>query len=391
MLQSIIYALRSWNGTKTAATGSNGKMSRPSQVRRRFGYFVLAVMAVLVIVVGTLRIQQWVLRHRAERLLAEIQQIELRKTSFEDAQNLFGRWSKWGHYKGECTRQHCQFLIRLTDFLGDHPRLFNRSSVKVLYSAIGGRPTIVYAGVSVIDGVIWEKRYGFDSAPRGIVSGEANTLSWLPASDDRFALHPNHTVVPYRLEPCVWIVANFTPFEDPAEVRRLMGFDLSVITHWSLSYEKNDVMHAACTEARQEQHLVVLPTAHGQPDSPRHESLEYLARDAGRVAVVKIISKPSQSGDPWAPWRLETKLEEPLKRYSPWDVGTVQELHLHCSDVNWVPDVQVGQRYLILTDWAPDSTTITCGGIEPATEENLAVTRRGIAQDYKAAFGEPER
>jgi hypothetical protein len=366
-------------------------MPRPSRLRRFLCYFVLPVLGALVIVMGTLRIQQWVLRHRAERLLADIQQIELRKTSFEDAQNLFGRWRKWGHYEGECTRRDCLFVIAFSDSWVDHRGLRKKSSLKVLYSALGGRPSDVNAGIKAIDGVVWEKWFGFGTGSRGIVSAQASTVSWLPAVDERFALHPNQSVAPYQLSPCVWITTQFTPYENPAEVRRLMEFDLSALTHWGFGHEKNDVMPAACAEARQEQHLVVLPTAHGQPDSPRHESLEYLARDAGRVAVVKIISKPSQSGDPWAPWRLATKLEQPLKRYSPKDVGTTQEFHLHCSDVNWAPSTQVGERYLIFTDWDPASDTVTCGGVVPVTAENLAATRRGIAQDYKAVFGEPER
>lgn len=368
------------------------KMSRSPELRL-LRYFALTTIPVLVMVVGILRTQQWILRHRAERLLAEIQQIELRKTSFEDAQKLLGRWSKWGHSEGECTRKRCQIYIVFHDFLDRHPTLGNRESLKLFYSALGGRPTYVSAGIQVLDGVVWEKRYGFDSAPRSIVSGDASTASWLSAGDERFTLHPNHEIVPLTLAPCVWIRSKFTPYEDPAEVRRLMGFDLSIITHWSLGHEKNDVMPAACAEAREELHLVAVPTptGTGQPDSPRHESIEYLARDAGRVAVVKIISKPGQSGDPWAPWKLETRLEEPLKRYSPRDVGTVQELHLHCSDVSWVPDTRVGEHYLIFTDWLPESDTVTCGGILPMTEQALEATRRGIAQDYKAIFGEQER
>ncbi|HKM83301.1 MAG TPA: hypothetical protein VJY15_20365 [Candidatus Acidoferrum sp.] len=366
-------------------------MSRRSQIRRLLWYLAPAVMGLLIIVFGTLRIQQWVLRHRAERLLADIQQIELRKTSFEDAQKLFGRWSKWGHYEGECTRRHCLFSIVLRDFLDGHPSLFKRASLNFLYSSLGGRPTEVYAGVTVIDGAVWEKWFGFGTSSRGFIQADAevSTASWLPAMDERFALHPNHALVPLDVAPCVWIRANFTPYEDPAEVRRLMGFNLSDLTHWGFAREKDDVMPAACDEARKEQPLVVAPDA--RSDLPRHESLEYLARDAGRVAVVKIISKPSQSGDPWDPWKLETRLEEPLKRYSPRDVGTVQELHLRCSDLNWVPDTRVGERVLIFTDWDPESDTITCGGIAPFTEENLAATRRGIAQDYKAVFGEPKR
>ncbi len=249
----------------------------------------------------------------------------------------------------------------------------------------------MYAGVTVIDGVAWEKWFGFGTSSRGFIqaNAEASTVSWLPAMDEGFALHPNHMVVPYHLAPCVWMVANFTPYEDPAEVRRLMRFDLSALTRWGFGQDTHDVRPAACDEARKEQPLVTPPEK--RSDLPRHESIEYLARDAGRVAEVKVISKPHESGDLWDPWKFEARLEEPLKRNSPHDVGKVQELHLRCSDVNWVPDARVGKRYLIFTWWYPESTTIVCGGIEPVTEENMAATRRGIAQDYKAVFGEPDR
>lgn len=375
--------------------GSNlmDKMSQTSWVPRLLWYFGLALVSVLFVAVGALRIQQRVLQNRAGRLLADIRQIELRKTNFDDAQKLLAHWSKWGHSEGDCTRQHCRFSIAFRDFLAGHPSLFKRASLSFIYSALGGRPTNVYAGVTVLDGVVWEKRFGFGTSSKGFIQAvaEASTASSLPAMDERFALHPNHTVVPYELAPCVWIVTNFTPYEDPAEVRRLMVFDLASITHWGFGHEKDDVMPAACAEAREEKHLFAPPTGHGQPDSPRHESVEYLARDAGRVALVKTISKPSQSGDPWAPWKLEARLEESLKRFPPRDAGTVREFHLHCSDVRWVPDIRVGERYLVFTDWDPETDDVTCGGILPLTEENLAAVRRGIAQDYNALFGEPGR
>lgn len=368
--------------------------SRFSRLRLRRS-LAFATMAMVVIVVATLRIQQWVLRNRAERLLDDIQQIELRKTSFEDAQKMFGHWSKWGHYGSGCTERYCLFSMRLSDFLDGHPNLFKRASLSSLYSALGGRPTDVYADVLVVGGVVWEKRFGFLTSSRGLTraDAEASTASWLPATDERFALHPDHAIVPLHLAPCVSIRVKFTPYEDPAAVRRLMGFKLSSITHWGFAPEKDDVMPAACAEAREEQHLIAqpTPTGTGQPDSPRYESLEYLGRDAGRIAVVKVISKPSRIGDQWAPWSIQTQLEEPLKRYSLRDVGKIEELHLRCSDVNWVPDTRVGERYLTFTDWMPNSDTVACGGIVPATAENLTAARRGVAQDYKAVFGEPER
>ena len=369
-------------------------MSRSSKPRFLRNLAVAAI-ALVIIAVTTLRIQQWVLRNRAERLLTDLQQIELRKTSFEDAQKLFAHWNEWGHYEGECTRDHCLFSIALRDFLDARPSLFKRASLNFLYSVLGGGPTDVNASITVINGVVWEKSFGLRTSSRGLARADAavSTDSRLPAIDERFSLHPDHAIVPLQLTPCVSIRVKFTPYEDPVEVRRLMEFDLSPITHWGFGREKNDVMPAACAEARQEQHFTEqpTPTGTGQPDSPRHESLEYLARDAGRVAVIRILSKPGQSTDPWLPWKIDARLEQPLKHYSAQDVGMNRELHLHCSDAGWTPETRVGELYLIFTDWSRETENVTCGGILSVTEENLAAARRGIAQDYKAAFAEPKR
>jgi hypothetical protein len=368
-------------------SGTNG----PSRTRRFLRSFVIALIVLLVIVVVTPRVQRWVLRNRAEQLLTDLQEVELRKTSFDDVVKLYGHWRKWSRFEGQCTTQRCQIFIRFGDFFDRRPGLSKLGPIRLVYFALGGRPTHVYAAINVLNGVVWEKSFGVASAPRGIVSGETSTVSRLPAVDKRFALHPNHTVVPYRMSPCVWISAKFTPYEDPTEIPRLMEFDLKVITDWGLGHEERDVMPTACAEAREEQHLAVQPTGHGQPDLPRHESLEYLARDAGRVGVVGVISKPRESSDSSMRWKIEARLEEPWNRYSTAEVGTVRELHLHCGDTGWTPEVQIGQRYLIFTDWDPTSDTVTCGGIVPVTDENVAATRRGIAQDYEAVFGESER
>jgi len=363
-------------------------MSRPFSTLRFLRYFVLVVSGVLFVLVASVRIQQWVLRHRAERLLAEIQQIELRKTSFEDVRTLFDRWRKWGHYEGECERHRCLFRVTFGDFWYRHASLWKKSHLKVLYAALGGRPSEVHAGIDVMDGVVWEKWFGFGTSnARGFIQAdaEAATTSWLPAEDERFALHPDYRVdtnLPY----CEAVAVQFTPYEDPAEVRRLMEFNLSSLTHWGFRPEKSDVMPAACNQARKEAHLI--PDVHNKPPAyelPRHESLEYLARDALRVAVVAILDKHSESAQAW---RFKARVEVPLKRYSQQDAAAPKEIRLQCQDASSVPDVTVGGRYLIFTN-DPDSILIMCGGMVPATEENLAITRQGMAQDYEAVFQQP--
>jgi hypothetical protein len=358
-------------------------MAHAIRAGRIFFYLGLSVLAVLALVVGVLRYQQRILRHRAERLLADIQQIDLRKTSFEDAQTLFLQWKRWGRYDGECTPKHCVFKVAFEDFWHRHPSLRRRTFLERGYEAFGGRPTEVYAGIQVFDGVVWEKWFGFGAGSTNASSGEMSTAAWLPAVDERFRLHPNYRVeanLPY----CENASVQFTPYEDPMEIRRLSEFNLSPLTHWGHGAGTTDVMPTACAQARKEAHLIT-PDVHSQPLSyelSRNESLEYLARDALKVAVVKVLGKRREDAQSW---RVKAQIEVVLKRYSQQDLATIRDLDLQCQNASSMNVPSVGERYLIFTN-DPGSVGVTCGGMVPANEENLAVVRRGAAQDYEAVF-----
>jgi hypothetical protein len=66
---------------------------------------LLAVMILMLVLCAYIPIQQQILRHRAEKLLADIRILQLRKSTWADAQILMKRWGAWGHYEGDSVQR----------------------------------------------------------------------------------------------------------------------------------------------------------------------------------------------------------------------------------------------------------------------------------------------
>jgi hypothetical protein len=75
---------------------------------------VLALVAGLAIFV---QIQQHILRWRAERLLADMRELQSHKSTWADAQKIMTRWGAWGSYEGSCTGKHCEYRVVIVDTL----------------------------------------------------------------------------------------------------------------------------------------------------------------------------------------------------------------------------------------------------------------------------------
>jgi hypothetical protein len=81
---------------------------------RLTGFALLALIAGLAVFV---QIQQHILRWRAERLLADMREMQSHKSAWADAQKIMTRWGAWGSCEGSCTREKCGYTIVLEDTL----------------------------------------------------------------------------------------------------------------------------------------------------------------------------------------------------------------------------------------------------------------------------------
>src|SRR5215469_9559364 len=88
-------------------------MSRFRFLRKAFLALLLSLCAFLSLIVATSQIGQHVFRRRAERLLAEIQGLELRKTPWPEALRQFKHWGNAEELGNVCNDHECSFEIRL--------------------------------------------------------------------------------------------------------------------------------------------------------------------------------------------------------------------------------------------------------------------------------------
>jgi hypothetical protein len=233
---------------------------------RFFGKATLAVFislcALFCLILTVSQVTQHVFRLRAERLLAEVQSLELRKTPWPETQRLFQHWGSAAKLNGDCDRQGCSvdialaepvyaFVIRtrIYDAFGEGPFERGWEEMARAYVRLGGRPARAQASVGIRDGVVWSKGFAvqletFAHNVPGTWEGEYTLLASMnsrprlgPGSgfqgvpNRQLTLHPDYEIgSPSGCDFCVDGWVNFTPYAEPADIRRLMQLDLSCLT-----------------------------------------------------------------------------------------------------------------------------------------------------------------
>jgi hypothetical protein len=207
--------------------------------------------------------QQWLLRWRAERLLAEIQAVNVSQSDGGQAEAIGARWKKWDSPSQKCTRDDCQHRIVMEvhipghfGFDYEHPDRL-QPFVRVL-DRLGLRPSAVIADIRVRHGVITSKDFGVDIArPVRFWGSPEGGLDTEIKADDREGA--NLRVIPdyyfgniyshVKTEPHGTLIAESTPQEPLQHRRELMDFRLECITRWSPCLTNAELLPEAGAEA----------------------------------------------------------------------------------------------------------------------------------------------
>lgn len=231
------------------------------------GRLSLTLSLLFFVVVCCIRIQQFIFRCRAERLLSDVRDLAVGKSTFADAENLFKRWTP-ARNTGPCTNAQCAIEIALADFAYTHVGWIERyptikPAILRLYRLMGGRPAMVTCHVSVQNGFIAATSYaayvevfpGEDKLFGGYgytLIGTAGVVQSSELADRVSFKHPHYRIrSPSACTICVAIRVELDPESDPADVRRLMQYDLSCLTRWILPCtKKGDIMPEAWQQAR---------------------------------------------------------------------------------------------------------------------------------------------
>jgi hypothetical protein len=358
---------------------------------------ICAALVILVFVAGVIsRAQRYLLRHRAEMLLADMQTISLRQETFRDAGPILFRWRRWGSYDGPCSDSHCAFTIRLSKL--DTPLnrfLYERRAALALATYLGEPPTAIRAHFSVIDGIVWSESVGFGiyTQQRGWegrryvepIGGSASSFSKLDPMfwGSHWHLHPDYNIwwagkMPNQVR------LEFTPFANPADIHRLMVLNFSCLTRLIPCRDKNDIMPVALAQLA---YWGSLPddsiNRDRQCDDPM--TIERIARDSRNVVIAKVKDGRALSEEPVLDsrhYQMTLTPQSELKMSAHWNSQMLMKLARAYPMSAALP--QPGS--LVIAFFKEDSfeeySTAGCTP-SPATAELLATVQRGIAEDTR--------
>jgi hypothetical protein len=379
----------------------NDYVAHRATMLRLTRYLVVFLVAGVVAAICLIHTRQWLLRHRAEQLLANIQSITLRQTQFDSIKPLLRRWERFGEYEGNCSEKHCKFKVTLLNGMFNLPDWLG-----YLVARLGGRSARVIAGFEVIDGIVWAKYFDVDvqMPPLRGEDGKLFSTSLLGIAESRsqffpphywgsILLHSNYVIGrPGGCEGCVEAYVYFTPYADPQDTRRLMQFNLGCLTRWRACQDETDIMPVAWTQYSEERSKL-----EAQPASPKCSPriIEMLGRDTENVAIVDVIANRTDSGSGGEKFQVSTvSLSARLKRAEFWNLNNSEEVRVFDDAVSlagstFPSEVHPGTKFIFLFAHrkeggnSPSVWLETCGAI-PFTESNLEIVKRGIGQDFRA-------
>jgi hypothetical protein len=195
---------------------------------------------------------QWLLRWRAEKLLADIRALQVNRGTWSDAQQLTQKWSQWATPKAGCTSDNCTVQISLIQALPPilvaEPGARNR--LPRLADHIGLRSAAARAGFTVEHGVVTTKYFGEQTTlpARDVGSSEgytpylsvssAETVHFREIAGDSKLAHPNRMAQHLKS----YLQVSFSPDEDPAEQSALMDFRFSCLTRLRPCETEGDIL-----------------------------------------------------------------------------------------------------------------------------------------------------
>jgi hypothetical protein len=205
--------------------------------------------------------RQWLLRWRAEWLMADMHRIRLYQTTWPEAQEFMRRWGAWGHWEGSCTPEDCRYVVELGDWSwwGRADRGPNSLFVRALshdrynlYELLGGRPFAIHASFAVHKGTVCREMAGImvtaaiprlkpaDDFPLTLMVGTSSRSAlhperkghWILGSEDQLSEHPFFKAGrPGGCEVnCEDVDVAYSTRTAPEEIERLTTFNFRCLT-----------------------------------------------------------------------------------------------------------------------------------------------------------------
>jgi hypothetical protein len=329
--------------------------------------------------------QEQIFRHRAERLLSDIQSISLRSTTYVEATAILAHWGDSEKYKLPCAKEHCSLSIDAHGpFNGE---LFSVGRLNHLYRVLGGQLGTAYGEIVVRNGIVWDETYRLElfTEDRGLVGASVSTMNF--GLEHYAESEPGFHVSRLPRYPSFYIVS-LSPYSSRQTLRRVMRFNLSCLTRWIHRCQTDEALLPGIEAELNESHAAFEKWSSGAGNC-RPQEMRVLARDLWDVAIVDVIRNDSSAllGDQYR--SITVSVVANLKGHDLGNIGATRRLEVRRDAI--AAPLHSGERILLLygigmTFGGPHSKTFletgACG-IAPFTQENVANLEIGIGQDER--------
>jgi hypothetical protein len=335
-----------------------------------------SLLIIYLVLLAAVQISQRITRRRAEHLLSDLRGLQLERSSWSDVQALMQRWGRWGHYKGTCDTDHCEYWIHF-DSAGTVMRptaasdrfiyLFSRAA-EMATTVLGAHLSDVEGGFRVqnnlVVGTSFSLATGMSEDPLfsrviGTRTRDLERYDLWPVKDP----HPEYRTV-LRSGTIGFFFTQFTAATKPEDVEWLTAFNFSCMTRWVPCEGMGDLLPSAWAKYKAESKRVsAIRDRIGACAYP----LEDLVEASERVALVQV-EKPNAQKRQWSPY--PPRLVESLKGSSSWHSGDVRHIW---SGLDPIAPTEI----LLFTEDSDPVYPHDCGVI-PATPENLRIVKAAV-------------
>jgi hypothetical protein len=225
---------------------------------------LLSLLFVFAVAWATEYGSQWLLRRRAEKLLADIRSLNVAHSGWPEAQRVMNKWGAWSSAAGSCTAELCNYRVTLAQILPQamigYPEKGARNWLPRLINHLGLRSVAVRGGFNMGHGVVTAKWFAeqvtlpvsaWDSSAASL--GDAPYIPDLAISSGEFTEYPSYGTEPSsdpyrRLQN--WkgpygITVYTLPQEDASERAALLDFQFSCITRFSPCLSQGEILPEA--------------------------------------------------------------------------------------------------------------------------------------------------